>query len=64
MSFMTSRTLIDNGGKSFLADKDFSEGLDFGNEQMSFDFIIESFEGHLNNLKNRDVYVDKLANMP
>ena len=44
-------------------DKDFSEPLSYENEQMTLDFIIESFEKNLNNLKKREVYADQLANL-
>ena len=60
---MTSRTLIENGGVRFLDDKDFSEPIEQENERMTLDFIIEGFERNLNNLKKREVYVDRLANM-
>lgn len=64
MTFLTSRTLIDNGGVSFVQGKDFSEALEHENERMTFDFIIGSFETHLGNLKPREHYADKLSNMP
>ena len=53
---MTSRSLINGGGAQFLEGKDFSEPLDHDNERMTYDFLIESFEKHLNNLKGRDEY--------
>lgn len=41
LSFLTSRTLIDNGGRSFLDDKDFSDPISDENEQMTMNFIID-----------------------
>ena len=64
LTFMTSRMLMENGGSTFIEDKDFTEALDAENEQMSFDFIIDSFEKNLSNFKSRETYVDQLANMP
>ena len=32
LSFLTSRILIENGGSSYLDDKDFSEAIDLENE--------------------------------
>ena len=60
---MTSRTLIENGGIRFLDDKDFREPIEQENERMSLDFIIEGFERNLNNLKRREVYVERMANL-
>ena len=60
---MTSRTLIENGGIRFLDDKDFSEPIEQENERMSLDFIIEGFERNLNNLKRREVYVERMTNL-
>ena len=62
LSFVTSRTLMENGGADFLADKDFTKAIDVENERLSFDFIIESFERSLNNLKKREFYEEKIGN--
>ena len=48
LSFLSSQTLLDNGGKAYIDSKDFSEPLDLRNESMVFDFLINRFEGHLN----------------
>ena len=63
MTFLTSRTLIDNGGKRFVDDKDFSQPFDFENERMTLDFIIDSFEQSLGYLKSRETYHDRLNNI-
>ena len=39
LSFLTSKTLLDNGGSGYLDDKDFSEPLDLHNESMVLDFL-------------------------
>ena len=64
LSLLTSRTLLDNGGASFLEDKDYSEALDATTESMSYQFLIDSFERKLSHLKKREYYADKLENMP
>ena len=53
---------MENGGIDFVAEKDFTKAIDIENERLSFDFIIESFERNLNNLKKREFYEDKLNN--
>ena len=53
---------MENGGIDFVAEKDFTKAIDIENERLSFDFIIESFERNLNNLKKREFYADKLDN--
>ena len=43
--------MIRNGGSAFLNGKDFTEPLERESERMTFDFLIENFEKHLNVLK-------------
>ena len=61
LSFLTSKTLLDNGGVSFLDDKDFSEPLDMHNESMVLNFLENRFEANLNQLKSEEFYRDKIA---
>lgn len=35
---------MNNGGATWLDDKDFNEALDIENERMTFDFLIEGLE--------------------
>ena len=64
LTFLTSRCLMNNGGATWLDDKDFNEALDMENERMTFDFLIEGLEKQLNNLKPRDHYQNSLDQMP
>ena len=56
LSFLTSQTLLDRGGSSFVEGKDFNEPLDLQNEQFVFNFLLERFEGHLSQTKSDDYY--------
>jgi hypothetical protein len=51
LSFLTSQTLIENGGASYLNGKDFREAIDQRSELMAFDFLIENFEKNLDQMK-------------
>lgn len=64
LSFLTSRQLIENGGANYVNERDFSSEVDPENERMAHDFMIESFERILNNLKSREHYADKLSTAP
>ena len=56
LSFLSSKTLIDNGGASFAMKQDFKSPVDEQSERMSFDFLMQTLEENLNNLKPREHY--------
>jgi hypothetical protein len=56
LAFLTSRTLIEKGGSEFAMSQDFLKMIDFDSERMAYDFLIESLEGHVSNLKSESHY--------
>ena len=58
LAFLTSKTLINNGGSSFALNNDFSLPIDETNESMVYNFLLESIEGHLEKYRSTEYYTD------
>ena len=63
LSFLTSKTLLDNGGASFVKDIDFTQPFEAENEKLCFDFLLERFAAHLTQTKSDDYYRDQIAKL-
>jgi hypothetical protein len=56
LSFLTSKILMDIGNTAEVENYDFKSMVEPNEERMIHDFLIESLEGHLSNLKPKDHY--------
>ena len=56
LSFITSKTLMDIGGSHHIDNHDFKTYLDKNTESMAYDFLIQSLESNLGDLKPLDHY--------
>jgi hypothetical protein len=62
LAFLTSNALISKGGSSSVLEHDFNSPVDADSERMSYDFLIDSLDEHLSNLKSPSHYEAHLSN--